>query len=125
MIDKATIANPKTHYGHGGTRHFVRQRVTGALNVLFLAFFVWFVVRLAGADRAAMLAEIKNPLVALALVLLIINVTVHMRLGMNEVIEDYVTNERLNRLSRFTNTAFAVLVAAATILSVAKILFWS
>jgi succinate dehydrogenase / fumarate reductase membrane anchor subunit len=125
MIDKATIANPKTHYGHGGTRHFVMQRVSGALNVLFLAFFVWFVVRLAGADRTAMLAEIKNPLVALILVLLIINVTVHMRLGMNEVIEDYVTDGRLNRLSRFANTAFAVLVAAATILSVAKILFWS
>jgi succinate dehydrogenase / fumarate reductase membrane anchor subunit len=125
MIDKATIANPKAHYGHGGTRHFVMQRVSGALNVLFLAFFVWFVVRLAGTDRAAMLAEIKNPLVALILVLLIINVTVHMRLGMNEVIEDYIDEGPTNRWARAANTVFVLLVAGVTILSVAKILFWS
>lgn len=125
MIDKATIANPKTHYGHGGTRHFVWQRVTGALNVIFTLFFVWFVVRLAGADRAELLAVVRNPLVAGALCLLIINVCVHMRIGMNEVIEDYLDEDRTNQLARFANAGFAILVAAVTILAVAKIMFWS
>jgi succinate dehydrogenase / fumarate reductase, membrane anchor subunit len=125
MIDKATIANPRTHYGHGGTREFITQRITGALNFVFLLFFVWFVVRLAGADRAEMLAVVRNPLVAIVLCLLIINVTVHMRIGMHEVIEDYLDEEKTNRLANFANTAFAILVAVVTILSVAKIVFWS
>jgi succinate dehydrogenase / fumarate reductase membrane anchor subunit len=86
---------------------------------------VWFVVRLAGAERAEMLAVVRNPLVGIPLCLLIINVCVHMRIGMNEVIEDYLDEDRTNRLARFANTAFAVLVAVVTILAVAKIMFWS
>jgi succinate dehydrogenase / fumarate reductase membrane anchor subunit len=125
MIDKATIADPKTRYGHGGTREFITQRITGALNIGFLLFFVWFVVRLAGADRAEMLGVVRNPIVAILLCLLIINVTVHMRIGMHEIIEDYLDEEKTNRIANFANTAFAILVAAVTILSVARIVFWS
>ena len=126
MIDKATIANPKTHYGHAGaTRTFIIQRVTGALNIPFLIFFVWFVVRLAGADRASMIEVVRNPIVAIILCLLIINVCVHMRIGMLEVIEDYLDEDHTNRLARIANTAFAIAVAALTILSVIKIVFWS
>jgi succinate dehydrogenase / fumarate reductase membrane anchor subunit len=124
MIDRATIADPKTHYGHGGTRHFIVQRITGALNIGFTLFFVWFVVRLAGADRAQMIEVVRHPITAIVLCLLIVNVCVHMRIGMNEVIEDYVGEGPRNALARAANTVFAVAVAALTILSVAKIAFW-
>jgi len=124
MIDKATIADPKTRYGHGGTREFITQRITGALNVLFTIFFVWFVVNLAGSDRAQMIEVVRNPLVAIGLVALIINVCTHMRIGMHEIIEDYLDEEKQNRLANVANNAFAVLVALLTILAVAKIVFW-
>ena len=124
MIDKATIADPKTKYGHGGTREFIGQRVTGALNVLFTIFFVWFVVRLAGADRAEMVDVVRNPFVGVALILLILNVCAHMRIGMHEVIQDYIDAPAQNRLANTANTIFAVLVAGVTIVAVAKIMFW-
>jgi succinate dehydrogenase / fumarate reductase membrane anchor subunit len=124
MIDKATISNPGTHYGKGGTREFMTQRITAMLNVLFLIFFVWFVVRLAGADRGQMVDVVRNPFVAIVLCLLIINVCVHMRTGMNEIIEDYLDEDRTNRLARRANTGFAIVVAALTVISVAKIVFW-
>lgn len=126
MIDRASISNPATKYGDGkaATREFKWQRLTGGLNIAFTLFFAWFVVRLAGADRAAMVEIVRNPFVALALVLLIVNVCVHMRIGMNEVIEDYVSGHARNRLLRGLNSAFALLVAAVTVLAVAKIVFW-
>lgn len=125
MIDRSTISNPRTHYGNGprATREFKMQRWTGALNVLFTLFFAWFVVSLAGADRAHMVEVVRNPLVALGLVLLIVNVSVHMRIGMHEVITDYLSGGQ-NRLANAANTAFAVLVPAVTIVAVAKIVFW-
>ena len=125
MIDKATISDPKTHYGSPrlSTRHFMTQRITGALNVLFTIFFVWFVVRLAGADRATMVGVVHNPFVAIILCLLIINVCVHMRIGMNEVIEDYLEGG-IHDLAKRANAVFAILVAVVTVLSVAKIAFW-
>lgn len=126
MIDKAELSNPTTHYGSGkrATREFKLQRLTGALNIVFTLFFVWFVVRLAGADRAQMVEVIRNPVVAIVLCLLIVNVCVHMRIGMNEVIEDYLDDDKTNRLAQRVNAIFAILVAAVTVISVAKILFW-
>lgn len=126
MIDKSAISNPKTHYGSGraGTRDFFVQRLTGALGVLFTIFFVWFVVRLAGADRADMVEVVRNPFVAIVLALLIVNVCVHMRIGMNEVIEDYIDDEARNRLALGANTAFSIVVAVLSLVSIAKIVFW-
>jgi succinate dehydrogenase / fumarate reductase membrane anchor subunit len=124
-IPLKTIADPKTHYGKGGTRHFIWQRVTGALNVLFSIFFTWFVVRLAGVDRAEMLAVVRNPVVAILLTLLIVNVALHMRIGMREVIEDYIDDERTKHLALMANTGFALLIVVLTLVSIAKISFWS
>lgn len=127
MVDKAKISNPRTHYGNGkhATREIVTQRITGALNVLFTAFFVWFVVRLAGADRAEMVKVLQDhPAVSIGIVLLIINVSVHMRIGMHEVITDYLDEGKEGRLANLANNAFAILVPAVTILAVAKLVFW-
>ncbi len=126
MIDKKTIADPTSHYGSpkAATRAFTVQRITAALNVLFLGFLVWLVVSLAGADRAAMVATIANPLIAITLALLIVNVCLHMRTGMREIIEDYVHDPRLGRLSLTVNDMFAIFVALVTLLALIKIVFW-
>jgi succinate dehydrogenase / fumarate reductase membrane anchor subunit len=126
MIDKKLIADPTTSYGDAkaSTRQFITQRLTGALNVLFLLFFVWLVVRLAGAGRIEMVAVIANPFVAIVLALLLVNVCAHMRIGMREVIEDYVVDERVHRLVLFVNDVFAIGVALIGLVSIAKIVFW-
>jgi succinate dehydrogenase / fumarate reductase membrane anchor subunit len=126
MIDKATISSPTTHYGSGkhATKHFITQRITGALNIAFLLFFIWFVISVAGQDKAGAVALIGNPFVAIPLVLLFVSATIHMRIGMIEVIEDYIGDDRVNRLSHTLNTVFAILVAVIAIGSIAKIVFW-
>ncbi len=126
LADKKTIADPATHYGspQAATRAFKWQRLTGALNVFFLGFLIWLVVSLAGADRAAMVAAIASPIVAIVLALLVCNVCLHMRIGMREIIEDYVHDPRLGRLAMTLNDVFALLVAAAALVSLTKIVFW-
>jgi succinate dehydrogenase / fumarate reductase, membrane anchor subunit len=125
-VDKRAIANPATHYGSGkaATRSFFVQRLTAALNVLLTLFLVWFVVQLAGADRAGMVALVRNPLVAFALVVLLINVAVHMRIGLREIIEDYVHDPRLNRFSLMLNTFFALAIGLLGLGAVLKIVIW-
>lgn len=125
MDDKRIIADPQMHYGSpkGATRAFSIQRITGALNVLFLAFFIWLVVGLAGADRAQMVATVAHPVVALVLALLLVNVALHMRTGMREVIEDYV-HGRTGRLALLINDIFVLGVLALGLISLIKIVFW-
>lgn len=122
---RAQIRNPSTHYGNAkaSTRHFITQRVTGALNILFTAFFVWFVVSLAGADAAGKLALVANPFVALALALMLVVVAIHMRNGMRDVIEDYFDGAS-EKLAMTANTLFTLFVLVVALGALAKIVFW-
>jgi len=125
-ISQKTIADPKSRYGAGkpASWNFIVQRITGALNIVFTLFFIWIVVRLAGADAAAMGDLLGNPVVAIVTALMIISVTLHMRIGMREVIEDYVHDEKLNRLCLMLNWAVAVAIALLTLGALAKLVFW-
>lgn len=126
MTDLNRIANPKTKYGSGkhSTRHFITTRVTGVLNLAFLIFFIWFVLSVAGQDRAGVVATIANFWVAAPLTLLFISVCIHMRLGLQESIDDYIGEDRTHRLAETVNTVFSILVAVVAIGSIAKIVFW-
>jgi succinate dehydrogenase / fumarate reductase membrane anchor subunit len=71
-----------------------------------------------------MVATIANPLVAIALAILVVSVTLHMRIGILEVIEDYIDEGRNNRLGKLLNDGFSLVVALVALGSIVKIVFW-
>ena len=73
-----------------GTEHFWMQRVTAIANVPLVIFLMWFIISHLGAARDDVLASIRHPLVAIFLVLGFASILMHMRLGLQMVIEDYV-----------------------------------
>ena len=75
---------------HGGTETFWRQRVTAIANVPLVIFLILSIVAHIGADYATVKAYLAQPLVALALLALVISASIHMRIGLKEIIEDYV-----------------------------------
>jgi succinate dehydrogenase / fumarate reductase membrane anchor subunit len=126
QISQKTIATPTIHYGAGApsTLNFIVQRLTGALNVAFTVFFVYLVVRLAKSSAAGMADLLSNPVVAIVTALMIISVALHMRIGMREVIEDYVHDEKLNSFCLLLNWAFCIVIALATLAALVKLVFW-
>lgn len=125
-IGTKTIADPTSHYGDAkkATRDFALQRLSGGINLVSLIFFAWLVVRIAGTERAEMLAVVGHPLVALLLALGVIVACVHARIGMQEIIEDYVHDARLNSLSLTLNSFVCLAVAAVAVGSLVKLVFW-
>jgi succinate dehydrogenase / fumarate reductase, membrane anchor subunit len=104
----------------GGTGHFWAQRVTAISNILVIAFLVYAALSLAGAPRSEVKAFFQEPLAGIFGVLLAISVTVHMRLGMQVIVEDYVHGAwKLPLL--LLNTFFSIFIGVATILAVAKL----
>jgi succinate dehydrogenase / fumarate reductase membrane anchor subunit len=122
---QAQIQNPTTHYGNAkaSTRHFITQRVTGALNILFAVFMVWFVVSLAGRAPAEMIELVRNPFVALGLAVMVVNVAIHMRNGMRDTIEDYFDKGE-HGLAMLANNAFVLFFLVVALGAIAKIVFW-
>ncbi|MEQ1671055.1 MAG: succinate dehydrogenase, hydrophobic membrane anchor protein [Hyphomicrobium sp.] len=106
-----------------GADHFWKQRVTGVANVFLGLFLVWLIASLIGADHATVKAKLANPLIALSLLALVVSGTIHMRLGMQTIIEDYVQGEFGKVIALMLNTFFAAAIALASIFAVLKISF--
>jgi succinate dehydrogenase / fumarate reductase, membrane anchor subunit len=106
-----------------GTEHFWHQRLTALANLPLLVFFVWFVISHLGAERAAVIASIKNPVIAIALLLTLASVFWHMRLGLQVVIEDYVTSHSRKFLALILNSAFVAVMFALAAFSILKMSF--
>ncbi|MGH6804650.1 MAG: succinate dehydrogenase, hydrophobic membrane anchor protein, partial [Methyloceanibacter sp.] len=73
-----------------GTETFWRQRMTAVANVPLVLFLILSIVTHIGASYEEMHAYLARPLVALALLALVISAAIHMRIGLKEIIEDYV-----------------------------------
>jgi succinate dehydrogenase / fumarate reductase membrane anchor subunit len=109
----------------GGTDHFWRQRMTAVANLFLVIFAVLLVLRLVGADYGEVRETLSSPLVTVALGMLILSGMIHMRLGMQTVIEDYIHSEGLKIVLLMLNTFFAIAVGATCILAILKLAFGS
>lgn len=106
-----------------GTGHFWLQRLTAVANVVLALAFLCVVISLTGKPYAAAVATLGNPFVAILMLLFVISGAVHMRLGMQVIIEDYVHSEGLKIAAVMANTFFAIAVGAACAFALLKLSF--
>ena len=106
-----------------GADHFWLQRVTAVANLLLVIWLIGIAFSAAGADYATARKMVASPLVSLPLLLLILSAAIHMRLGMQVIIEDYVHGEASKIVLLMLNTFFAILIGAACVFAVLKLSF--
>jgi succinate dehydrogenase / fumarate reductase membrane anchor subunit len=108
---------------HSGTEHFWMQRLTGIANLPLLTTFLVVIVSLVGASQASVIATLSNPFVAMILLAALISVLIHMRIGMQVIIEDYVHTELRKVVLLMANTFFTLAVGIAAAYAILKINF--
>ena len=106
--------------GHGAG-HWWQQRVTAALNIPLMIGFIVIIAMMAGRPYPAAVALVSHPLAALVLIGGVLSVTLHMRIGMQVVIEDYVHDKGLKFAALFANTTYAVVVAVACLYAILRV----
>ncbi len=105
-----------------GAHHWWRQRLTAGSNLLLTAWFLIAVARMPSYDHGFVVKWLGSPWVALPMVLLVISVFYHFRLGLQTVIEDYQHNER-RVVGMLALNLFTVATASIAIFAILKVAF--
>lgn len=106
-----------------GTHHWWVQRMSGVANIPLTLFVVTSFIGNAGKPYADWVAWLQQPLVAVLMLLFVLNVTWHLRLGLQVFVEDYV-HTKMNKIIVMTAITFGtVLLAALGAFSILKIAF--
>jgi succinate dehydrogenase membrane anchor subunit len=108
---------------HEGTMHFWRQRLTALANIPLTIAFVIIVISIAGRPYGEVVDVLSSPIIAIILALMMLSIGVHMRLGMQVVIEDYVHGEAAKVGCLIANTFFTLAIGATAAFSVLKLGF--
>jgi succinate dehydrogenase / fumarate reductase membrane anchor subunit len=106
---------------HRGTETFWRQRVTAIANIPLVIFLVLSIVSHIGASYGEVKAYLAQPVVAVLMLALILSAAIHMRIGLKEIIEDYVHGEGCKVAAILLVTFFAGAVGLACTLAILKI----
>jgi succinate dehydrogenase / fumarate reductase membrane anchor subunit len=108
-----------------GVEHWWLQRVTAVALILLALWFVAALVAHLGADHAATVAWLRSPLTAVAMILLVVATFVHMALGVQVVIEDYVHHEVMKVASLILLRLACWALGAAALFAVLRVAFGS
>jgi succinate dehydrogenase / fumarate reductase, membrane anchor subunit len=106
-----------------GTEHFWRQRVTAVALIPLTIAFVVIVIAATGKDYDTVRRMLSHPLVALMMLLYVGAGVIHMRIGMQVIIEDYVHEDVPKIALLLLNTFFSIATGLACVYAILKLSF--
>jgi succinate dehydrogenase / fumarate reductase membrane anchor subunit len=106
-----------------GTGEFIVQRLTSVALAFLVVAFIVVIVSLNGEPYETVVATLSSPLVAIILIAGILATVVHMRIGMQVIIEDYIYNEGAKAVLLTLNWLFSWGVGLVALFAVLKLAF--
>jgi succinate dehydrogenase / fumarate reductase, membrane anchor subunit len=95
-----------------GSKHWIDQRISAAGNILLTSWLLVSLIRLPNFEYPAVSSWLNQPMVAVAMILMMISIFWHIRLGLQVLIEDYF-HENGNKLFALMLLNFYVIGCAA------------
>lgn len=104
-----------------GTHHFIWQRVTAAITGLCGLWLLVSVLTIGTSEYAYMHAMVADPLNAAILILFLLSMFWHGRMGLQVIIEDYVHTPLTATVLHIATLIICALAAIASVLAVLRI----
>nr|VFJ67488.1 MAG: succinate dehydrogenase subunit D [Candidatus Kentron sp. FW] len=104
-----------------GAHHWWMQRITAVMLVPLFIWFIGMMVTVVTGSHAEVEELIRSPIIAGALLTLIITIFYHAALGLQVVIEDYVSAEGTQLGAIIVMRFILGLLAAISVVSVFKV----
>ena len=106
-----------------GTEEFWLQRMTAIAGIPLTIAGLFLVISLTGRSYPAVKQILASPLVAVLLILFVIALAAHMKVGVQVVIEDYIYDKNQKLTLLMLNNFFAWAVGLACVFAILKIAF--
>ena len=106
-----------------GTEDFWLQRVTSVAGVPLTIMAIVIGILLLGRNQAAVTQILGSPLVAVIMLLFIICMMIHVKIGMQEILVDYVPDEFMKLTLLLANTFFCWVVGLVSVYAILKMSF--
>jgi succinate dehydrogenase / fumarate reductase membrane anchor subunit len=106
-----------------GTAHFWQQRLTSVANIPLTIAAVIILLTLLGRNQAAVAQILGSPAVAIIMLMFIGSTVLHMKLGMQVIIEDYVHDESTKLTLLMANIFFCIAVGFVCAYGILKLSF--
>ena len=106
---------------HSGTEHFWRERASSVALIPLTAWFVYAAIHMIGQPYEDAFTFLHQPVNAIAMLLFVIASVVHMTLGIQVVIEDYVHTEGSKLLLFLANKAFGWIIGVGSVFAILRI----
>jgi len=104
-----------------GAGHFITLRVSAIALVILVPWFLYSVLGAVRSGYDGALAWIADPINAVLILLAVGAALYHMRLGMQEIVEDYIGKKGAKFALLIVNTFFCIVLFAAAAYAVLKI----
>ncbi len=104
-----------------GAHHWKAQRLTAVALIPLCIWFLSGIICLAGKPHADLVAWVQNPWTATLLILFLFSLFYHMALGLQVVIEDYVSSTGTKTILLLITQFGSILLGLASIVSVLQI----
>ncbi|MEI6170390.1 MAG: succinate dehydrogenase, hydrophobic membrane anchor protein [Pseudomonadota bacterium] len=98
------------------------QRITAVILLPLLLFFLYSLINLVNQDYTGALDFFDNYLPIIIFTLFLIFAGLHFKLGLNEIIEDYVQDERLKSILNRVITLYSAILPVIGVISLIKII---
>ena len=107
---------------HGGG-HWINQRTSAVGNLLLTTWLVISLILMPNFDQGTLTVWLSQPLVAVPMILMLVSIFWHVRLGLQVLIEDYVHDDALKFGAMTLLNFYVVGGAVFGIFTVAKLAF--
>lgn len=104
-----------------GTTHWWHQKVTAIALIPLFLIALGCVISLIGAEYTHVRYVLGQPFIAIVMLLLIVSLFYHLKLGMQVVIEDYIHTESTKVFLLLLNSFFCAIVGLASALAILKL----
>jgi succinate dehydrogenase / fumarate reductase membrane anchor subunit len=128
MSERASMRTPMRRVrglgaAHSGTGDFWHQRLTAVAAIPLSFALVVILIALMGRSHAAVVQILGSPIVAIIMLLFIGTSAYHMWIGMQEIILDYVHEDKFKFMALMGNTFFVVIITLASAFAIFKLSF--